>query len=736
MAKLIDEYFKGDADCQSPSGRTALHEAVTLPEDLNLNEEILVQNRYETLKILLEAGINPNIADHTGKTALHLFFDHVNLAKVVVKMYSKIVPETIRLLHDYGADLNVADFKGRTVAHQAAAFGDVETMQTLLEHGVAVASQDNDRNTPAHIAAYHGNFEALQCLLHCIPHTELANSDGDTVLHVAIMTNGDEDALVKVTQTLQKEADADKVPTNVYGETAFDLAIKFKFEILARLLAGQANNIDWTPGGTRNVQRSMDMKDKTDFSDIHGEDTRASDTGARVLDEGHDEEVKSGDGKDSDERCDKAGVPELSIDDDTDVNEYLLKLCCEYRVRSFHMEGDGKCHERCTVAKQTLGFVDEIIKVIAEDDKKFNCGILRTGSAFEGYRIGKPDEFDYMCELKSLSHGGCEILETGEPGFVRVRVKEDCREEWKMFLSEEGFLDAMKLKCFLAKALHAKCCAPSLVQKAWNLSFNTTCYDSCVFCQPAISTSKAGIKMTLYWRGNIYKFMPIDIDITPAIHFASWPKSAKVPPSHVLKDCAGYGYHVVPKSEGGDSLLWRLSFSIAELKILQNVSPVQGACYTALKIIKGQTTLPKSSQRGFSHLGYLHTYVLKMKFFEELERCHDVDLWLENKLTDRICSVLESTANLLSQKRPSQVESYFLPGHSVIRQADRHFGKFVAASIKTTLRRVVRLLRKEEEPSSENVAGDGFFTMHFDRSDSNSESDDDSNVRFHDPITV
>lgn len=739
VAKLIEEYFQGDAACQSPSGRTALHEAVTLPEDLNLNKEAIVRNRYATLKILLNAGINPNIADHMGKTALHLFFDHVNLAKVVVKMYSKIVPETIRLLHDYGADLNVADFKGRTVAHQAAAFGDVETMRTLLELGMTVSSLDNDRSTPAHIAAYHGNFEVLQCLLHCIPHTELPNRDGDTVLHVAIMTNRDEDALVKIAETLLREPDRDKVPTNAYGETAFDLAIKFKFEKLSRLLAGQANDIDWTPGGKRNVQRRMDVKDKTDFGDIHGEDTRASDTGAlRVPDDGNGEEVKSGDGKDSEESCDKAEVPKLLIEDDTDVNEYLLKMCHEYRVRCFHMEGDGKCHERCTVAKQTLGFVDEILKAIAEDDKRFNCEVLRTGSAFEGYRIGKPDEFDYMCELKSLSDGRCEILETEEPGFVRVRVKEDCRQEWKMFLSEEGFLDAMKLKCFMAETLHAKCCAPASAQKAWNLSFNTTSYDSCVFCQPVISTSKAGIKMTLYWRGSIYKFMPIDIDITPAIHFASWPKSAKVPPSHVLKDHAGFGYHAVPKSEGGDSLLWRLSFSIAELKILQNVSPVQGACYTALKIIKGQTTLPKCSQRGFSHLGYLHTYVLKMKFFEELERCHDAELWLENKLTDRICSVLECTANLLSQKRPSQVASYFLPGHSVIRQADKHFGKFVAASIKTTLQRVVRLLRKEVELSPENVEGDqdGSFTMHFDKSDSDSESGDESTMTFHDPSTV
>ena len=72
----------------------------------------------------------------------------------------------------------------------------------------------------------------------------------------------------------------------------------------------------------------------------------------------------------------------------------------------------------------------------------------------------------------------------------------------------------------------------------------------------------------------------------------------------------------------------------------------------------------------------------------------------------------------------------------MIRQADKHFGKFVAASIKTTLRRVVRLLRKEEESSLENVRDDGFFTMHFESSDSNSESDDVSTMIFHDPSTV
>ena len=738
VAKLIQDYFLNDVNCQSPCGKTALHEAVILPQKLNLNEEMDLQKRHETMKILLDSGVDPNIPDHMGKTALHIFFDHANFYKVVLKKYPQIVSKTIRLLQNYGADLNMVDFSGRTVVHQAAAFGDLETTQILLELGASVISLDHDSNTPAHVAAYHGNFAVLQSLLNRTSHAEFVNRHGDTVLHVAIMANtADDDALLKIAQTLKGELAADKLRKNFYGETEYDLAAKFKLERLSCLLTCQTDktistNSTPVPSKTGNVES---CHNSARLKSERNESVGGNETSARFFDKKHEMNFKSGNESEFEDCCDKTEVPELFIEKDTNVNEYLLELCHEYRVRSFHMNGEGKCHERCTVAIQALKFVENLLKLVAEDEKKLYCEVLRTGSAFEGYRIGKPDEFDFMCELKSLSDENCEIFETKEPGFVRIQIKEDSREEWKMFLSKEGFLDAMKVKSYLAKCLYIKSSklTCTLVHKTWRLSFNTTSYDSCVLCHPLIKTSKAGVKMTLFWRGSIYKFMPIDIDITPAVHFSNWPKSAKVPPRHVLEGCADFGYHVVPKSEGGDTLLWRLSFSVAELKILQNASLVQGACYTALKIIKDQTALRSCTQR-FSHLGFLHTYVLKTKFFEELERSDNSELWQENKLTDRVCSVLESTASLLTQKGSSQVESYFLPGHSLITNADKHFGKFVAASIKTTLRNVVRLLRKEPGSSLETV-DDTHFTMTFDR-DSNSESDDDGSMVFTDLATV
>ncbi|PFX20922.1 uncharacterized protein LOC111336267 [Stylophora pistillata] len=737
VAKLIDEYLQDAVECHSSSRRTALHEAVKLPESLNLDKEAVVRNRHETMKILLDAGVNPNIPDHLGKNALHLFFDHVNLAKVIVKKYSKIVLETILLLHEYGIRLDMADHKGRTVLHQAAAFGLEETAQILLNLGADIHRVDSDRNTPAHVAAYHGNFEVLSCLMNPhVSHAELINRHGNTLLHCAIMPKADEDALIRVAQTLISEQGFYKTRVNADGASEYDLAVMFQFNALARLLIDQSDGVmvanSDDQSDTTEVRRHERVTgNETDTPEMKKEENTVDGEGVRDC----DRHFELGNETDFDDNCDDSEIPELRIDANTNVNEYLMNLCQEYRVRGFHLEDEGTCHERCKIAKQTVDFVEDLLKLGAEDDGRFTCEILRTGSAFEGYRIGKPDEFDYMCELKSLTEEKCEILVTSDPGFVRVRVKEDYRDEWRMFLSEGGFLDASKIKSFMVENLYMKSGSKAFARKRWNLSFNTTSYDLCMLCQPVIATSKAGLKMTLLWQGNVYKFMPIDIDITPAIGFPGWPKSAKVPPSHVLRGCDEVGYHIVPKSEGGDSLLWRLSFSVAELQILQNTTTIQAACYTALKIIKGQTSLRSVRSQSFSHFGYLHTYVLKMKFFEELERCQDPEMWQEGKLVERICSVLESTALLLSQKRPSQVESYFLPGHRVLRQADKHFGNFVAVSIKTTLRKVIRMLRKEPETPAENSPDDTGFIMQFDP-DSGSESDSESGAIINDPGTV
>lgn len=67
--------------------------------------------------------------------------------------------------------------------------------------------------------------------------------------------------------------------------------------------------------------------------------------------------------------------------------------------------------------------------------------------------------------------------------------------------------------------------------------------------------SKVGLKMILFWCGNVYKFMFIDIDIILVMYIFGWLKLVKVFLFYVLSSCDEVGYYIVFKLEGGDFLL-------------------------------------------------------------------------------------------------------------------------------------------------------------------------------------
>ena len=809
VSALLHGCFNSEINSQNSSGRTALHEAVTLPKGFNTEDETGINHRAETIKVLLEAGSNVNIQDRTGKTALHLFFDHANPVPVDLTA-SKIVSDTIQQLCRNNPDFEIADFNGRTCLHQASVFGDAEILKMLIERSADVSVQDKDGNTPAHVAAYHGKFSALRFLIDAGTNPDTVNNHGESLLHAVVKSKIHETSKADICRELRNKVNIQQ--RNFFRETACELAAKLKLECVAQvlsfescgkwlyptklgdydefedsravtnLLEEESSNTDGDqdgsqkgarglakgisgdlpvtvsegtdgvvgPEATINVNASefnhsisveqiirafptldgpgsqhedfqnegavkaiaqdraeislpqsclgegldLDQKDdvlKRDYTDrklvecaqenFHGEVTvkscvalqmESSCAGENHFEGQEHDEVDVDQNLVNCEIREYDPLDELEVGSVGDVNKYLLELSDKHRMGTVHIEGEPNCDERCEIARHTLSFVQTLLDSVGNNDKHFKSTILCTGSAFEGFRISKPDEFDYMCEITELSNNICEIIETHKPGFVQIQVKESHRQEWKMFTSEDGFLDSAKFKRSLAEAMYKGSSTWSF-HKDPSLVFNSTRYDYCSLCKPLIITSKAGIKMTLFWRGDAYFFMPIDIDVTPAIHFSGWPETGKVPPHHVLANATDLGYHVVPKSEGQDPLLWRLSFSLAELKILNNVTAIQGACYTALKIIKNETKLPKGA-RSFAHFGYIHTYLLKTKFFEELERVSDPELWQESKLTDRVCAVLEATAKLLSQKTYSTVESYFLPGYNVLGTRDSSFG--------------------------------------------------------------
>ena len=675
VARLASEFFsKDDVNFQSSLGTTPLHEAVVLPEGYNTQDIAKSERRYKVVEILLQSGVKPNICDIKGRTALHLFFDEINSVKFVAKTNIKMIFETCQLVLKHDADPDVQDETGRTLSHQIAVFGNVDILKLLLDFGANCTLKDADGNTPAHLAAYHGQFELLSYLIQSGNFlAKEVNYIGDTVFHATMKAKKKDIKLTKVSLLLQKFFDV--TCENVFGETVYDLVKKFHLEDVMR----SSDTFGCDAG-----RRGLGLSSGKEQSKKDGNEGEPSLEGGEAFIE--ENPVGKADRRKGIALYKKL---KLKIDEDTNVVDYLVELCEKNRMGEIHLNVDEFCHERCEIAKQTKSFVQELLSRVGDQDGRFTSNILCTGSAFEGYRISRPDEFDYMWEIVSLCDGACEVVHSATPGFVWVRVKEEQRADWEMFTSEDGLLDSMKIRTYLGEILEER--SKSIgITKRFNLLFSRTSYDTCKFCQPLINLSKAGIKMAVIWNGIEYPMMLINIDVTPSIHFTGWPRSSKMPSTHLLANCEDVGYHVIPKSEGNDPLLWRLSFSKAELEILQSTNEVQGLCYTSLKILKDTTSGLSTGE--FSHFGSLHTYVLKTKFIEELENTPDARSWSRNELVNRLCSIMESTARYISQRKSSVVESFFLPGYNVISIKDTMFSQIASASMKETLLRLIKLV--------------------------------------------
>ena len=96
------------------------------------------------VRLLLQAGADPDALDDDGRTPLHWGANNSN-------------PMVVTHLLDAGADLNARDNKGYTALHWAAAHsGNGRVVKVLLDRGADPFAESNDGRTPVHSALrYH-----------------------------------------------------------------------------------------------------------------------------------------------------------------------------------------------------------------------------------------------------------------------------------------------------------------------------------------------------------------------------------------------------------------------------------------------------------------------------------------------------------------------------------------------------------------------------------------------------
>ena len=127
----------------------------------------------QTLRVLVDSGVNVNSRDNYGKTPLHWARDQ----------------ETAELLIAYGADIDARDEYGHTPLHDA---DNAAVVNTLIAHGAEVNVTDISGDTPLHQVIkflwYTGRSELVPVIEELLAHgadCDARDDDGRTALHYA-----------------------------------------------------------------------------------------------------------------------------------------------------------------------------------------------------------------------------------------------------------------------------------------------------------------------------------------------------------------------------------------------------------------------------------------------------------------------------------------------------------------------------------------------------------------------
>lgn len=205
---LIELHKAGvNLDLQDGSGFTALHKAADY-------------NDVNKVKALLNLGANPNITNEFGKRPLDLimdnytysFNDHIDLLSLLIKK---------------GADANISPVAEMRQAplHMAAQHGRTPMVQLLLQHKAIVDQRErNGANmTPLLTAAYFGQFESGMVLAAAGANPHLKDTLGRTGVHLAA-EGGSLEFVSYMLDTVKLDINAKdhSGSTALHGATAFE----------------------------------------------------------------------------------------------------------------------------------------------------------------------------------------------------------------------------------------------------------------------------------------------------------------------------------------------------------------------------------------------------------------------------------------------------------------------------------------------------------------------------------
>ncbi|KAJ7319459.1 hypothetical protein OS493_036228 [Desmophyllum pertusum] len=343
------------------------------------------------------------------------------------------------------------------------------------------------------------------------------------------------------------------------------------------------------------------------------------------------------------------------------------------------------------IREKLEGLVTNILTQVKKRDKRFQSTLVESGSVYEGVKVRQPDEFDFMIRINSLTNKpSLHSCDKGD-GYVKLVLDE---HEWEEFKDEEGFFNPNLLSRYfkelvmeslsdaeVPEGLVIQRASPDLFDKSWWPTYSGILGNSGGQENPSgviySETHGPATTLDICWQGgDSYRNLIVNVDLTLTLDYpisklpvqlAKFPQQIDV----ILQKC---GFHVVPA--GFDS--WRISFSMAEKEVLSSSPDGFKACYRVLKVVRDDI-----SERLGWNASLVPSYMFKTVLLSQLFTTPG-HTWQKDFCSQRVIHILDLVLQGVTQEK---IQSFFIPGHSLLSVAD-HENKLRQCAVEDMLNQI------------------------------------------------